>query len=158
RSARRDRDRARPVRGPDAGAGVGVRARREPRARRIHRALLADQQGRGPRILDPGSQRQRDGPARPDRARRSALRPAPRVRDHLPRVLRDRPPRDVRQGHRGAPVMTPATTSEPRDQHLGAEARMMGAYLAVALVALFGGAVTGFLQALDHAKINLYPW
>ena len=39
-----------------------------------------------------------------------------------------------------------------------AEARMMGAYLAVALVALFGGAVTGLLQALDHAGINLYPW
>jgi cytochrome c oxidase subunit 1 len=35
--------------------------------------------------------------------------------------------------------------------------RLTGAYLAVALVALFGGAVTGALQALEHAGINLYP-
>jgi cytochrome c oxidase subunit 1 len=39
-----------------------------------------------------------------------------------------------------------------------AEARMMSAHLAIALVALFGGVVTGALQALDHASINLYPW
>ena len=36
--------------------------------------------------------------------------------------------------------------------------RLTGAYLTVALVALFGGMVTGLPQALDHAKINLYPW
>ncbi|MBI4247221.1 MAG: cbb3-type cytochrome c oxidase subunit I [Candidatus Rokubacteria bacterium] len=36
--------------------------------------------------------------------------------------------------------------------------RLTGAYLAVALVALFGGVVTGLLQALEHAGLNLYPW
>ncbi len=37
------------------------------------------------------------------------------------------------------------------------ENRLTAAYLAVALVALFGGAVTGFFQALEHAGVNLYP-
>lgn len=32
------------------------------------------------------------------------------------------------------------------------------AYLLVAHLALFGGAVTGLLQALEHAGLNLYPW
>jgi cytochrome c oxidase subunit 1 len=36
--------------------------------------------------------------------------------------------------------------------------RLTGAYLLVALVALFVGVVTGALQALEHAGINLYPW
>jgi cytochrome c oxidase subunit 1 len=38
-----------------------------------------------------------------------------------------------------------------------AESRLTGAYLAVALVALFGGVVTGLLQGLEHAGLNLYP-
>ncbi len=38
------------------------------------------------------------------------------------------------------------------------ENRLTSAYLAVALVALFGGVVTGLFQALEHAGINLYPW
>jgi cytochrome c oxidase subunit 1 len=38
------------------------------------------------------------------------------------------------------------------------ESRLMAAYLTVALVALFGGVVTGLLQALEHAGIDLYPW
>ena len=37
------------------------------------------------------------------------------------------------------------------------ENRLTGAYLTVALVALFGGVVTGVVQALEHAGINLYP-
>ncbi len=36
--------------------------------------------------------------------------------------------------------------------------RLTGAYLLVALAALFVGVVTGALQALEHAGINLYPW
>jgi len=36
--------------------------------------------------------------------------------------------------------------------------RLTAAYLIVALVALFGGGVTGALQALEHAGLNLYPW
>jgi cytochrome c oxidase subunit 1 len=36
--------------------------------------------------------------------------------------------------------------------------RLTAAYLTVALVALLGGVVTGGLQALEHAGINLYPW
>lgn len=35
--------------------------------------------------------------------------------------------------------------------------RLTGAYLVVALIALFFGVVTGLLQALSHAGINLYP-
>ncbi|HEV8663146.1 MAG TPA: cbb3-type cytochrome c oxidase subunit I [Candidatus Methylomirabilis sp.] len=35
--------------------------------------------------------------------------------------------------------------------------RLAGAYLAVALVALFGGVVTGLFQALEHAGLDLYP-
>jgi cytochrome c oxidase subunit 1 len=38
------------------------------------------------------------------------------------------------------------------------EGRLASAFIAVALVALFGGVVTGALQALEHAGVNLYPW
>ncbi len=38
------------------------------------------------------------------------------------------------------------------------ENRLAGAHLAVALVALFGGVVTGLAQALEHAGWNLYPY
>lgn len=41
---------------------------------------------------------------------------------------------------------------------LGPEDRLTGAYLVVALLALFGGVVTGVFQALEHAGIDLYPW
>ena len=34
---------------------------------------------------------------------------------------------------------------------------LTGAFLAVALVALFGGVVTGLAQALEHSGINIYP-
>jgi cytochrome c oxidase subunit 1 len=37
------------------------------------------------------------------------------------------------------------------------ENQLTAAYLIVALIALFVGVVTGFLQALEHAGINLYP-
>ncbi|MBI1893273.1 MAG: cbb3-type cytochrome c oxidase subunit I, partial [Candidatus Rokubacteria bacterium] len=40
---------------------------------------------------------------------------------------------------------------------LDSENRLTAAYLLVALIALFGGAVTGLLQALEHAGVNLYP-
>ena len=35
--------------------------------------------------------------------------------------------------------------------------RLTSAYLAVALVALLGGVLTGLAQALEHAGINIYP-
>jgi cytochrome c oxidase subunit 1 len=38
-----------------------------------------------------------------------------------------------------------------------ATGRLTAAYLAVAIVALFGGVVTGLAQALEHAGINIYP-
>jgi cytochrome c oxidase subunit 1 len=38
-----------------------------------------------------------------------------------------------------------------------ADTRLTGAYLAVGLVALFGGIATGLFQALEHAGLNLYP-
>ena len=37
------------------------------------------------------------------------------------------------------------------------ENRLTAAFLAIALVALFGGVVTGLLQALEHSGINVYP-
>ncbi|MBM3226858.1 MAG: cytochrome C oxidase subunit I, partial [Candidatus Tectomicrobia bacterium] len=37
------------------------------------------------------------------------------------------------------------------------EQRLTSAYLLIALLALFVGVVTGLLQALSHAGINLYP-
>src|SRR5438105_12179721 len=37
------------------------------------------------------------------------------------------------------------------------ENRLAGAYLVIALVALFVGSVTGLFQALSHAGVNLYP-
>jgi cytochrome c oxidase subunit 1 len=40
---------------------------------------------------------------------------------------------------------------------LAPEYRLTAAYMAVALVALFGGVVTGLLQALEYAGIDLYP-
>src|SRR5262244_1416034 len=39
----------------------------------------------------------------------------------------------------------------------GPEERLPGAYLVIALLALFVGVVTGLFQALSHAGINLYP-
>src|SRR5262245_52263847 len=39
----------------------------------------------------------------------------------------------------------------------GPEQRLTGAYLAIALLALFVGVVTGLFQALSHAGIKLYP-
>jgi len=40
---------------------------------------------------------------------------------------------------------------------LATTGRLTGAYLAVALVALLGGVLTGLAQALEHAGINVYP-
>lgn len=44
-------------------------------------------------------------------------------------------------------------------QRLGAQAdnRLTASFVGVGLAALFGGAVTGLLQGLEHAGINLYP-
>jgi hypothetical protein len=39
----------------------------------------------------------------------------------------------------------------------GPEQRLTGAYLVIALLALFVGVVTGLFQALSHAGLNLYP-
>lgn len=41
---------------------------------------------------------------------------------------------------------------------LGAEGRLAGAFFLVAILALFGGIVTGVVQALEHAGIDVYPW
>jgi cytochrome c oxidase subunit I len=38
------------------------------------------------------------------------------------------------------------------------ERRLAAAFLGVAHVALFGGVMTGVLQSLEHAGVNLYPW
>ena len=45
---------------------------------------------------------------------------------------------------------------EPVD--LAPEDRLTAAYIVVALVALFGGVVTGLLQALEYAGVDLYPF
>ena len=37
------------------------------------------------------------------------------------------------------------------------EQRLTAAFLIVALVALFGGVVTGLFQSLEHAGVNVYP-
>ena len=42
-------------------------------------------------------------------------------------------------------------------QMFSTEYRLTGAYLVIALVALFVGVVTGLFQALSHAGVNLYP-
>jgi len=39
----------------------------------------------------------------------------------------------------------------------GSENRLTAAFLGVALVALFGGVVTGLFQSLEHAGVNVYP-
>ncbi|MBI3990445.1 MAG: cbb3-type cytochrome c oxidase subunit I [candidate division NC10 bacterium] len=49
-------------------------------------------------------------------------------------------------------------TSGGRTTDLASENRLTGAYLVVALVALFGGVLTGLFQALEHAGLDLYPW
>jgi cytochrome c oxidase subunit 1 len=41
---------------------------------------------------------------------------------------------------------------------LDPEGRLAGAYVGVALVALFLGTTLGVAQALEHAGVNLYPW
>jgi len=37
------------------------------------------------------------------------------------------------------------------------EDRLTAAFLLVALVALFGGVLTGFFQAIEHAGVDVYP-
>lgn len=49
-------------------------------------------------------------------------------------------------------------TSEGTASDLAAEDRLTGAHLAVALIALFGGALTGLFQGLESAGLDLYPW
>ena len=48
-------------------------------------------------------------------------------------------------------------TPEGESTDLTPENRLTGAYLVVALAALFGGVLTGVFQALEHAGVNLYP-
>src|SRR5262249_41346708 len=62
------------------------------------------------------------------------------------------------------PGRDPTTSTEARmaqlvgnEQTFSTEYRLTGAYLAIALIALFVGVVTGLFQALSHAGINLYP-
>ena len=50
--------------------------------------------------------------------------------------------------------MVPSDEAVP-DLHT--ERRLAGAYLAVAIVALFSGTTLGLFQALEHAGVNLYP-
>jgi cytochrome c oxidase subunit 1 len=45
----------------------------------------------------------------------------------------------------------------PALEDRAADGRLTAAYLAVALVALFGGVLTGLFQALEHAGLDLYP-
>jgi cytochrome c oxidase subunit 1 len=54
-------------------------------------------------------------------------------------------------------VTPPDSVPEPAP-NLSAEGRLAGAYIGVALGALFLGTTLGVLQALEHAGINLYPW
>jgi cytochrome c oxidase subunit I len=56
--------------------------------------------------------------------------------------------------------VSPAGVAQARTAapDLAAEGRLTGAFLLVAIVALFGGMVTGVAQALEHAGINVYPW
>ena len=49
--------------------------------------------------------------------------------------------------------MTPAMHID-----LGPERRLTGAFLLIALIALFVGVVTGLLQGLSHVGVNVYPW
>jgi cytochrome c oxidase subunit 1 len=65
-----------------------------------------------------------------------------------PRIPVDRAP----AGAAPAAVVAPPGAPVPEDR------RLAGAFVLVALVALFGGVVTGVLQALEHAGVNLYPW
>src|SRR5262249_45900203 len=88
-------------------------------------------------------------------ARDRALRQAWRVSDDVPRVLRHRAPHHGREDHRGAalPVDAAMRTATGPGLELRTERRLTAAYLVVALVALFGGVVTGLLQALEHAGV-----
>src|SRR5215470_12178269 len=52
--------------------------------------------------------------------------------------------------------MAQASLAESRDTYQ-TEYRLAGAYLVIALIALFVGIVTGLFQALSHAGVNLYP-
>ncbi len=56
-----------------------------------------------------------------------------------------------------APRPASAASVVASEAALASERRLAGAYILVAFVALFGGTVTGLLQALEHAGINLYP-
>jgi cytochrome c oxidase subunit I len=53
--------------------------------------------------------------------------------------------------------LTPRVEDRVTGADLSAEGRLSGAFILVALVALFGGLLTGALQALEHAGIDLYP-
>src|SRR5215813_11714669 len=55
------------------------------------------------------------------------------------------------------PLEKSMTDAAGNPSAFGPEQRLTGAYLAIALLALFVGVVTGLFQALSHAGINLYP-
>src|SRR5262249_12565996 len=133
------RNRSRPVRGPHEGPDLGLHAERGPRSAWIDDTFLDDERRRRPRTVHSAHERQRDGAAWTDGSRPGAVRHTRHLSDHLPRILWDRASHDGGKGDRRMNALT-------------------AAYLTVALLALFGGLVTGVLQALEHAGINLYPW
>ena len=140
--ARRRADRARTVRGPDDRRRSG-RSRRTRFACRPARPCTS---GRPARTSCTGSSIPRHNinmmllPGQIAHAA-GALRHAGRVPDHLSRVLRDRAPHDGRQDHRRGQAMTAVgANGSPRRTS------------SIALVALFGGVVTGLFQALEYAR------
>src|SRR4029078_6950804 len=148
------------------GGDLDLHPERDPGAGRLHRDVHGDEPRRRARAPHQGRERQPPGAPRSDRARHRALRHARGASLPVPRVLRHRAPHDVGSRDRGAALVSavqtvPSAASRGEDVResvdLRPEARLTSAYLVVALVALFGGVVTGLLQALEHAGIDLYP-
>src|SRR5262245_3625551 len=162
RRARRGAGRTRHLRGANDVADLDVHAQRDPRSGGRNGHVRGDQPGRRARAVHSAGPCERDAPAGTGHARDGAVRDAGRVPDHVSRVLRHRAPYDGGPRDRGATPMSAVVTATPRAEgartaamvDFRTENRLTATFVVVGLVALFGGAVTGLLQALEHAGVQ----
>src|SRR5262249_18255339 len=160
RRARRGAGRPRHVRGADDVADLDVHAERDSSPCGRHGHVRGHQPGRRPRVVHSGGACQRDAAAGTGHARNGAVRHARRVSDDVSRILRHRAPYDG--GPRDREPMSAVVTATPSAEavrtaasaNFRTENRLTAAFLVVGLIALFGGAVTGLLQALEHAGVQ----
>src|SRR5689334_963725 len=125
---------------------------RGPRGRR--RDVHADVRRRDPRLQHRGDADEHDAHSRSDHAQSLSVQAAGRVHDHLPRILRRRPPHDVRQG-RGEVKPTPTVLDPAGFELPDVQKRSLRWTIYIGYVALTAGIFHGLAQALSYANIDI---